>query len=66
MTMEEWHAEIDCAKCDDWDLLEDDDEGGAEPLMCMYCSNPASEGHYTCGRASCVGCEIMREAGWPD
>lgn len=46
---------------DDWDLLGDDDEGGVEPLMCMYCSSPAATGHYTCGRASCVEREIVAQ-----
>lgn len=46
---------------DDWDLLEGDDEGGVEPLMCAYCDSPAHSGRPTCGRARCVEREIVAQ-----
>jgi hypothetical protein len=58
---EEIEVEIGVIEGGDWDMLEDDDDGGIEPLMCMYCSSPAATGHYTCGRASCVEREIVAQ-----
>lgn len=51
---EELEVEIGVLEDDDWDELEDGDEGGVEPLMCAYCNSPAHPGRRTCGRASCV------------
>jgi hypothetical protein len=46
-------------------VLEDEDFEDEE-VKCLYCSSPAHPGRYTCGRASCVGKDIAREAGLTD
>ena len=63
---EELDVEFGVIEGDDWDLLDDDDEGGIEPLICLYCPSPAHPGQNTCGRAACVGKDIARQAGLGD
>jgi hypothetical protein len=59
---EEIEVEFGVLEDDDWDALEDDDDGGVEPLMCAYCPSLEHEGRRTCGRAVCVGRDVEREA----
>ena len=47
-------------------VMEDDEDWEDDKRECLYCSSPAHPGRYTCGRASCVGKDIAREAGLTD